>query len=757
MTDDELLFAPEAPEVEALPVADVAPWRVLIIDDDPEVHQVTRIALRGLRPFGRPLEFLSAHSAAEGEAMVRATPDLALILLDVVMETDDAGLQLARRIREEIGNRLVRIVLRTGQAGQAPERSVVAAYDINDYRAKVELTSQRLATTVLVALRGYEQVCGMERGRRGLQQVLDATAALFGERCPDRFASGAVRQFRNLLGGDWDVLLCMAALGEEAGEGAEPAGPVEPRLLASTDERIPPGLLAAAVGPEQRRRILSCLAAGEHGSGEGWMTLHVRVSRGVVGVLHAEHAGDAPSPMADGSGLEAERKLLELFLRMIAVGLDNVLLFDELVKDRTHDRATGLLNRSGFVAAIDAQLARMAAGAIDACSVATIDLRRFRDINHELGVSWGDRLLAATAERLAAAAGGPGLCARIGGDQFAVLLPGLPIELARGRLREIATALGAPIMLAGREVHPLAIPGLAWCGKAGLHAEELLARAEDAMQQAKRTFGRLTEVVVGEAEAPGRLGLTIELNAALKQNQFELYYQPIVNAADRQVVALEALIRWNHPTRGTIAPAAFIPTAEETGLIVPIGSWVLREAARQAAAWHRASPRHRPWVSVNISAAQLSEPGFLEGVRAVIEECGVDPSWLKLEVTESTIISDPDHAALVLSGLRDLGIRLSMDDFGTGYSNLSYLQTLPFDFLKIDRAFVKSMIERFESRTILRTMMALAQQLEIEVVAEGVETAAQADELTRLGCGFLQGFLFGRPMPACAAGRLIGA
>nr|WP_119678962.1 DUF3369 domain-containing protein [Indioceanicola profundi] len=389
MTDDELLFAPEAPEVEALPVADVAPWRVLIIDDDPEVHQVTRIALRGLCPFGRPLEFLSAHSAAEGEAMVRATPDLALILLDVVMETDDAGLQLARRIREEIGNRLVRIVLRTGQAGQAPERSVVAAYDINDYRAKVELTSQRLATTVLVALRGYEQVCGMERGRRGLQQVLDATAALFGERCPDRFASGAVRQFRNLLGGDWDVLLCMAALGEEAGEGAEPAGPVEPRLLASTDERIPPGLLAAAIGPEQRRRILSCLAAGEHGSGEGWMTLHVRVSRGVVGVLHAEHAGDAPSPMADGSGLEAERKLLELFLRMIAVGLDNVLLFDELVKDRTHDRATGLLNRSGFVAAIDAQLARMAAGAIDACSVATIDLRRFRDINHELGVSWG--------------------------------------------------------------------------------------------------------------------------------------------------------------------------------------------------------------------------------------------------------------------------------------------------------------------------------------------------------------------------------
>jgi len=743
LDDDEFLFADEDGEeaAEAAPAPPAGPpWKVLIVDDDREVHEVTRFALRGLTHSGRPVSFLDAYSGEEGGRILQANPDIALILLDVVMERDDAGLQLARRIREDIGNPFVRIILRTGQPGQAPERAVVVQYDINDYKAKDELTAQRLYTAVVTALRAYEQIQVMEMNRQGLQRILEASAGLFEERSVERFVEGVVLQMRALMGGASGVLLCV--VGQDDGDTV-----VEPRLLAGVAPfPVRKGPLDAGLPPDIRQRILATLVNGESRFETDWAAVHFHVSRRLSSVIYV-HGLDRP--------LGLDRTLVELFARTVAIGFDNVLLFEELVQDRSHDRPTGLLNRNGFVAAINAALASLAAGGMAGCAVATIDLRRFRDINQELGVAWGDRLLVATADRLMQAAGHGMACARIGGDQFAILLPDCTQDQARDRVKEIAAGLGAAVMLAGREVHPMAIPGLAWCGIAGTHAEELLARAEEAMQRAKRTFGRLSEIVIGQQEPPGRLGLTIELNAAVRQNQFELYYQPIVAAADRKVVAFEALLRWNHPLRGIVAPATFIPTAEETGLIVPIGSWALGQAARQAVLWQRES-RDPVWISVNVSAAQLSEPGFLDQVRQVVTETGVDPTFLKVEVTESTIITDPDHAASVLNGLRDLGIRLCMDDFGTGYSNLSYLQTLPFDFLKIDRAFVKSMLDRYESRTILRTMLALAQQLDLEVVAEGVETSAQADELQRLGCGFLQGFLFGRPMPASLAGALIG-
>ncbi|QJE73470.1 EAL domain-containing protein [Aerophototrophica crusticola] len=745
VSDEDIVFADE--DGEASPAASLPSWLVLVVDDDPEVHHVTRYALRGLSLLGRRLSFLEARSAAEGLALLRANPDAALVLLDVVMETDDAGLRMARAIREEMGNHLVRIILRTGQPGQAPERDVVVQYDINDYRSKDELTAQRLWTSVATALRAYDQLRALEDNRHGLEQILDASTRLFGERSLDRFTEGVVLSLRSLVGGAHGVLLarCPLVAGEPTGEPRVLAGygPFGPSGAMVTS--LLPGPLSHAVPAEVCQRVARAMAQGASVSGPDWHAVHVAVSPTLAVVVYV--AGlDRPF------GLDP--RLVQLFTRTVAIGLDNVLLFEQLAEDRTHDRATGLLNRTGLVAAVEDRLV-VGKAALRPLAVASIDLRRFRDINQELGVVWGDRLLAETAVRLSAAAGQGACCGRIGGDQFAILLPDLTLDDAKARVRDIVTAVAAPILLAGREVQPLATPGLAWCDTGLVDAEELLARAEESLQRSKRAHGRLQEVVVGdEPTTPGRLNLSIELNAALSQKQFELYYQPIVAADTREVVAFEALVRWRHPTRGIVTPIAFIPTAEETGLIVPIGAWAMREAALQTAAWTRAAGKP-VWVSVNISAAQLSEPGFLEHVAQVIAETGVDPTLLKLEVTEGTIIGDPELAAEILTGLRDLGIRLCMDDFGTGYSNLSYLQTLPFDFLKVDRAFVKSMIDRFESRTILRTMMALAQQLELEVVAEGVESPEQADELARLGCHFLQGFLYGKPMPADLAGALV--
>lgn len=742
MAEDLLDFAAEPATALASPA--LPPWLVLIVDDDPSVHSVTRLALRDMLHAGRKLLFLSAYSAAEARQMLAIYPDIALILLDVVMEAEDAGLRLIRTVREEMGNHDVRIILRTGQPGQAPEREVVERYDINDYRAKDELTARRLWTSVYTALRAFEQIRALDQHRASLTHVLDASARLFSEHDPERLAHAAVDALSAVAGPGAGVLLVRC---DRLPDGT--AG--EPRLLAGIGEgrvAMTPGALAHLVPAEMGQQVAAALAAGTAQSGKDWFALPANLSMDAAIILHLSHL--APGRVPDAG-------MLSLFARTVAIALENARMLVQLSKDRTHDRATGLLNRLGFIQAIETRLARMQPGGADSVAVGIIDLRHFRDINQELGVAAGDRLLVNTAQRVTAAAGPEAVCGRTGADQFALLLPGAPaLAAARDAVHAVAGAVSEPVILAGREVHPMSSPGLAWCNCPGRHGEELLARAEESMQASKRAYGRLQEVVIGADRADGgRLGLTMELGTALKQGQFELYYQPIVDAATREIVAFEALVRWNHPSRGIVIPAAFIPTAEETGLIVPIGTWVMREAALQTADWTRRAGRP-VWVSVNISAAQLSEPGFLDNVRQVIADSGVDPTLLKLEVTESTIIGDPAHAAEILTGLRDLGIRLCMDDFGTGYSNLSYLQTLPFDFLKVDRAFVSSMIDRFESRTILRTMLALAQQLALEVVAEGVETDEQADELSRLGCGFLQGYLYGRPMPALEAGRFIG-
>ncbi|WP_162306071.1 putative bifunctional diguanylate cyclase/phosphodiesterase [Oleisolibacter albus] len=743
MAADLMDYAEEPP---AAPVSAAAPWTVLIVDDDVGVHTATRLALRRFSFHGRGLHFLSAYSAVEGRALLEAHPETALILLDVVMETEDAGLDLVQQIRDDLRNPLVRIILRTGQPGQAPEREVVARYDINDYKAKDELTATRLWTSVLTALRAYDQLHVIEAHGQAMAKVMGATARLLAERSLSGFTALLADSLRGLVGSEPVLLLVRADLmaGTPVGE-PRVLGGIIPGDTAETLQGLP---LCSPVLAGMRDPVMEALVQARSLQGPGWLSTHAQLTPDTALVIYV---GWTMEPLA------LEAPLMQLFARTAMAGLEAVLLLEQLAEDRTHDRATGLLNRTGLASTLDALL--VGREAATPFAVIVIDLLRFRDINQELGVAWGDRLLLLTAERLQAASSrlGPQVrCGRIGGDQFAVLLPGATLAEARHQTQTLLQALTAPVELAGKEIHPLVTPGLAWSAGRDCHAEELVARAEESLQRSKRAHGRLVEVVIGSTPEPGRLGLSIELNAALRQNQFELYYQPIVAAETRAVVAFEALVRWHHPVRGMIAPVAFIPTAEETGLIVPLGSWVIRQAALQTAAWNRDAGR-RVWVSVNISAAQLAEPGFLDGVQAVIAESGVDPTLLKLEVTESTIIGAPTYAAEILSGLRDLGIRLCMDDFGTGYSNLSYLQTLPFDFLKVDRAFVQSMIDRYESRTILRTMMALAQQLDLEVVAEGVELPEQADELTRLGCQFLQGYLFGRPMPAGAAGALIAA
>jgi diguanylate cyclase (GGDEF)-like protein len=412
-----------------------------------------------------------------------------------------------------------------------------------------------------------------------------------------------------------------------------------------------------------------------------------------------------------------------------------------------HDPLTDLANRALFAERLTDGLAR-AGGDQPDLALLLFDLDGFKTVNDSLGHYAGDALLEKVADRLREVLGPGDAAARLGGDEFAVMVEGeggsIPARLLAGRLMR---ALEVPFLVEGREMVVQASFGVALAGDGGFSADELLRNADMAMYRAKAD-GR-GGVAVFEAHmhaaAVARLEVETELRAAIARDQFELYYQPQVSLPDGLLTGVEALIRWHHPVRGLVGPAEFIGIAEQTGLVVEIGRWVLETACRQLAEWQRGTGPDS--VAVNLSARQLLAPDFVSGVAAALARSGAEPSGLTLELTESLLMEDAQSAEAVLTALRDLGVRIALDDFGTGYSSLSYLRQYRFDYLKIDKSFVDELADNGD-RSVVAGILGLGQVLGMAVVAEGVESAEQADVLADLGCRLAQGFLFGRPMTA---------
>ena len=341
--------------------------------------------------------------------------------------------------------------------------------------------------------------------------------------------------------------------------------------------------------------------------------------------------------------------------------------------------------------------------------------------------------------------------ARVGGDEFTVLAPGIrhPQE-ALAIADRIQTVLREPFRVEGHEVVTGACIGIALCSPGDGSADELVRHADMAMYHAKARGSARSEVYdrAMQDRATRRMTLHRELRAAVDDEAFTLHYQPVVSLADGEIVGVEALVRWQTSPTVLRYPDEFIPAAEETGLIVPLGSWVLREACRATCRWNASRGARRPLtVSVNLSPRQLAQPDLVDEVRGIIAETGIRPELLSLEITESMTMDDPDDAADVLNRLRALGIRISIDDFGTGYSCLSYLHRLPLQVLKIDRSFIARMETNMESLQIVNTIVVLAHSLGLEVIAEGAETAEEIDRLCSMGCNFYQGFHFSPPVP----------
>jgi diguanylate cyclase (GGDEF)-like protein len=453
---------------------------------------------------------------------------------------------------------------------------------------------------------------------------------------------------------------------------------------------------------------------------------------------------------------ERDGKLLETFARQISVSLENGHLVDSLAQltelkeelrhQAMHDSLTGLANRANFRDRVVEALEDDPAGV----AVLFHDLDDFKTVNDSLGHAAGDQLLMVASDRLRSHAGAGDLVARLGGDEFAILITALredPEELAR----RIIQSLEAPVTIDGRNLVARASIGIA-CGKPGLESGQLLRNADAAMYAAKHhgkgTFRSYEDSM--HEEISRILELRATLKDAVRRDELELVYQPVVDLHSGYAVGFESLLRWNHPDKGIIPPAQFVPYAEETGLIVQLGRWALLEACREARRWQDQPEARTVGVAVNISPIQLQESNVVEDVASALAETGLDPDRLTLEITENVLM----HTSVVrLEELKDLGVRLAIDDFGTGYSSLSYLDRLPIDVVKIDRTFVER-LGRGET-SLVRTVLTIGNTLGLGSVVEGVETKPQLDRLRQLGCHHAQGFYLSMPLPANQAREVL--
>lgn len=737
---DDLVFADEVVAVGAIDVSKRPPWRILIVDDDADVHSTTTFALNNVVMQGRELAFLHAYSAAQAFALLGRESDIAVILLDVVMERADAGLQLVRRIRDELDLHDVRIILRTGQPGYAPEMEAIHSYDINDYRTKSELTRTKLYTAVAAAIRSYEQLCALEANRVGMERIVAACSqlmALYGVR---DVAYGILAQAAGLIGQPVDGVLCTREFGDGTGTGA--FGPLRVVAACGASRDLDGCELGAQYDdPHVTRLALAAertLARRTCTTGDGALALFFpgKAGRDFVACMPLERTIS-----------DVETRLLKVFSGMVAVSLDNCELVTDLNKSAFHDPLTGLPNRTRMIELIDATLA---AGTDNDAVLALVDIDHFAETNDALGHRFGDLLLAAVARRLCtrlAPALAPGLApslhiGRIGGDIFCVLGSAGLVQPAA-----LQTLFLDAFHIDGQDVQVSSTLGLVCLREHDGSGADALKDGDIALKRAKLQqraghcyFSRSMGV-----EIRGRVRMMHALRSGFQRGELFLDYQPQIDLATNRAVGAEALLRWRQPDGQLVAPDRFIPIAEYSGLIVEIGEWVLRQACtellRLRAAGHTAFT-----MSVNVSQVQLRHPHFLDMLRRALADTGAPPDFIELEITESMAMEEPAALVEKLAHVKRTGVSIAIDDFGTGFSSLSHLQRLQVDRLKIDRTFVTEITGSARGSSIAQMVVQLGRNLGLSVIAEGVEDERQAQILRELGCPLAQGFLYSRPL-----------
>lgn len=731
--EDELVgFTDDAhPDLPTDVKADQDPWRILIVDDDEDVHQATEYALRGVAILDRSLCFLHAYSAEEAVAMLRQEKDIAVILLDVVMETENAGLAVIARIRQELGLFNPRIILRTGQPGYAPEIETIRLYDINDYKTKSELTRSKMFTTLTAAIRSYDQLCRLDASRIGLEQIIRASNQFISDAGVQEFSIGVISQIAAFIGAAPEGIVCARSDSQDASCIVIAAtGHYSQFTGHPLDEVANPGVVEG---------LLRCL--GERRS--------IVESKHVSLFFPGRNAQDFAVFIESGQGMrDIDQRLLEVFCANIAICGDNVRLVDALRTLAYNDLLLKLPNRACFIEAINLRLAAKRTADPSAVPenlvVALLDVDQFAEINDMLGHQYGDYLLNAIARRLEANFAERCTIARISNDIFGLF--GDETIVSPETLEEFFNAtfeiegVKRPVSMSAGFVSTLVSDSV--------DGDMLLKDASIAVKRAKENGqGQFAwyspEIAVSTRE---RTQLLEDLRHAFNQGMFFLAYQPQVDLTSGKVTGVEALLRWRTREGRMISPEVFIPVAEQSGLIIGMGSWVLNTALRDSLKIAQAGhPGIR--MAVNVSTNQFRQPEFIQEVFRALDETGVAPELLELEVTESVAAMGLTHVEEALRELRARGISVAIDDFGTGYSSLSYLGRLSANRLKIDHSFIWNMSSDSTRVNIPQMVIPLGHQLDMQVIAEGVETEEQLRMLQELGCDEIQGYYYGRPMP----------
>lgn len=701
-------------------------WHILVVDDQEDVHKSTLFALQGYELYGRSLYFHHAYSSREAFEILRQNAQVAVVFLDVVMETASAGLDLVARIRDELCINDTRIILRTGEPNQAPELEVIRNYDINDYRLKSDLNQSKLMVSLTAALRSYQQICTINASKNSLNFILQSSTELLMQKGVTSLAQ--------------NVLTHMATL-----HNVESEGVVCTRSKSETN--MADFTVVAASG-----RFLPLLSASFDGLGKPYQTMLSLVARsaddkvniyddaGLAMYLGSTIRGDMICFLENEGGLRrVDRGMVELSCSNVSLCADNIHFLDRLKTYAFTDALVGLPNRNALEEIIDDYRATKTDVPY---SLAIIDIDNFAETNVVLGQEYGDQLLRAASERLKSRFYSPSTVARIGSDIFAVFGPTSHIDS-----KPLLQPFLNPFQIGGELQTVSVTAGIVPLQEVEGGGAEAIKDASIVLKQAKN--GNRGQVLMFHQEmvstAQSRLEMLKDLRQAFELNQLFLVFQPKLRLDNLAVTGFEALLRWRNSDGKFISPAEFIPLAEQSGLIIRMGEWILRNAIAQLAIL-RSKGYVDCTMAVNLSVAQIEHPDIMEMLKRVMGESNIPASSIDLEITESVAMGDINQTLERLNKIRELGFKLSMDDFGTGFSSLTYLQKMPINCLKVDRAFVNT-CDTKSGREIVEMIIQLGKTLELKVVAEGVETQEQGLLLKDMGCHEVQGFYYARPMP----------
>jgi len=678
------------------------PWEVLVIDDDESIHDVTKLILTNYEFEGRKLNLTHGYSAAEAKSILQNKNDFAVLLLDVVMETDHAGLDLVDYIRHDLKNLFLRIVLRTGQAGEAPELSVITDYDINDYKEKSDFTSQKMRSCITAAIRGYRDIATIHELatiRQKLQEQVSSRneeLEVTNNKLQDEIQERSQIQKKLLVtNNQLDSIInnsqAIITLKDLNGRYdlvnklfTEKLNLLNNDVIGKTDHQIFTGDVAEMIIFSDHE----VLAKGEATQYEE-----------LLPSLDGDHLYmSVKFPLFNNEG--------EIYkVCCISTDIsDRIEAQNEIIRLAQYDSLTNLPNRSLF---IDRTMQAISRSNWDKslAAVLFIDLDRFKLVNDTLGHDIGDELLIQVAQRLKQCIREGDSASRFGGDEFAVLLTNVANETDIIRVTEkIRRQLAEPYDIAGKQLVVTPSIGVSRCPIDGRNANVLLKKADVAMYKAKNNTKNSYNFYTHEDDnrVNELLSLEIDLRTALAKNELHLVYQPKVGMKDGKITGFEALLRWNHPTKGTITPYQFIPILEETGMIIDVGNWVIRQAC--------------------IFGADLVKKGL----------------FLKIAVN----LSSKQFAQIELVNI--------LKESGTGYSSMNYLKNFPFNTLKIDRSFIIDAPTIPQDRAIVTTIVQLAHNLGMTIVAEGVETKEQYELLKSISSSMndtqIQGFIFSKPL-----------